>query len=156
MAKRKVFFSFHFDNDVFRTQLVRNMGSIEKNQEVTAQAWETIKSQSRVAKWIEEQMKDKDALVVLIGEKTSERPWVLEEIKHAWATGIPIIGVYIHNLKCARTERTSIKGANPFSKLTSNGRLLSELITCYDPATTNAYGEISQKLETWIGNAKRK
>lgn len=26
MAKRKVFYSFHYDNDVFRVQQIRNMG----------------------------------------------------------------------------------------------------------------------------------
>jgi hypothetical protein len=29
MAKRKVFYSFHFDNDVFRVQQIRNMGILE-------------------------------------------------------------------------------------------------------------------------------
>jgi hypothetical protein len=33
--KRKVFYSFHFDNDVFRVQQVRNMGVIEGNEPTT-------------------------------------------------------------------------------------------------------------------------
>ena len=31
MARRSVFFSFHFDNDVMRVQQIRNIGSLEDN-----------------------------------------------------------------------------------------------------------------------------
>jgi len=31
MVKRQVFYSFHFNNDVIRVQMVRNMGVIESN-----------------------------------------------------------------------------------------------------------------------------
>lgn len=34
MAKRQVFYSFHFDNDVMRVQQVRNIGAIEGNEHI--------------------------------------------------------------------------------------------------------------------------
>jgi hypothetical protein len=43
MAKRKVFYSFHFDNDVMRVQQIRNMGVIEGNAAVSANTWEEVK-----------------------------------------------------------------------------------------------------------------
>ena len=41
--KRKVFYSFHFDNDNWRAGQVRNMGVVEGNQPVSGNKWEEIK-----------------------------------------------------------------------------------------------------------------
>ena len=43
MAKRQVFYSFHYDNDVFRVQQIRNIGALEDNEPVSANKWETVK-----------------------------------------------------------------------------------------------------------------
>ena len=43
MAKRQVFYSFHYDNDVFRVQQIRNIGALEDNKPVSANEWENIK-----------------------------------------------------------------------------------------------------------------
>ena len=40
MTKRKVFYSFHYDNDVFRVQQIRNMGLIDGNEPVSPNNWE--------------------------------------------------------------------------------------------------------------------
>lgn len=40
---RKVFYSFHYDNDCWRTQQVRNIGMIEGNKPLTANDWEEVK-----------------------------------------------------------------------------------------------------------------
>ena len=42
-TKRQVFYSFHFDNDVFRVQQIRNIGAIEGNTPVSPNEWETVK-----------------------------------------------------------------------------------------------------------------
>ena len=36
MAKRQIFYSFHYDNDVFRVQQIRNIGALEDNKPVSA------------------------------------------------------------------------------------------------------------------------
>ena len=43
MAKRQVFYSFHYDNDVFRVQQIRNIGALEDNKPVSANEWESVK-----------------------------------------------------------------------------------------------------------------
>ncbi len=43
MAKRQVFYSFHYDNDVFRVQQIRNIGALEDNKPVSANDWEKVK-----------------------------------------------------------------------------------------------------------------
>ena len=40
MAKRQIFYSFHFKNDVMRVQQIRNIGVIEGNEPVSKNNWE--------------------------------------------------------------------------------------------------------------------
>jgi hypothetical protein len=40
---RKVFFSFHYDNDCGRTQQIRNIGFLDGSKPVSANAWEEVK-----------------------------------------------------------------------------------------------------------------
>ena len=47
MAKRQVFYSFHYANDVMRTQLVRNIGAIEGNAPASANEWGNSKEKRR-------------------------------------------------------------------------------------------------------------
>jgi hypothetical protein len=35
MAREPVFYSFHYDNDVFRVQQIRNMGVVDGNEPVS-------------------------------------------------------------------------------------------------------------------------
>ncbi|GAD07525.1 MTH538 TIR-like domain (DUF1863) [Porphyromonas crevioricanis] len=112
---RKVFYSFHFDNDNWRAGQVRNMGVVEGNQPVSGNKWEEIKqSEASIKRWIDDNLKDKSCLIVLIGEKTSERKWVKYEIKRAWELGKAVCGIYIHNLKNVYGEQSK-KGRNPFA-----------------------------------------
>ena len=89
MAKRQIFYSFHYDNDVFRVQQIRNIGAIEGNKPVSANEWETIKrgGDAAIKRWIDDNMKYKSCLVVLIGSETANRPWVDYEIRKAWNDG---------------------------------------------------------------------
>ena len=55
MAKRRVFYSFHYENDVFRVQQIRHMGSINENEPVNPNDWEEIKRRGDVSirNWID-------------------------------------------------------------------------------------------------------
>jgi hypothetical protein len=84
-SRRQVFYSFHFDNDVMRTQLVRNMGIVEGDQPASANEWEQLKKKDGGQKqWIDDNMRSRSCVIVLVGEKTHERPWVRYEIKKAF------------------------------------------------------------------------
>ena len=41
--KRRVFYSFHYGNDCWRTQQIRNIGALDGNKPVSANDWETLK-----------------------------------------------------------------------------------------------------------------
>jgi hypothetical protein len=151
-TKRQIFYSFHFDNDVFRVQQIRNIGALEDNEPVSKNDWETLKRKgdSAIVNWIDKNMTNRSCVVVLIGEKTSERKWVLHEIKKAWKEGKTLLGIYIHNLNSMQDGK-SPKGKNPFDEVKTNeGRILSSQVKCYDPKSADAYNDIRNNLEQWI------
>lgn len=155
MSKIPIFYSFHFDNDVMRVQQVRNVGTIEGNSPTNPNEWEKLKQKGApaVQNWIDQNMKYKRCIVVLIGKDTSTRPWVRYEIEKAWNDGKALLGVHIHNLRCPRNGICS-KGISPFDKIVlTDGRKLSTVIPCYNPNSSNAYLDISTNIASWINLA---
>lgn len=155
MAKRQIFYSFHYDNDVFRVQQIRNIGALEENKPVSVNDWETVKKggETSIKKWIDENLKYKNCLVVLIGTETANRKWVKYEIEKAWNDGKAVLGIYIHNLKCPQNGICS-QGTNPFEQFTlKDNRKLSSVVKCYNPKSHDAYNDIKSNLEDWIEEA---
>ena len=98
-------------------------------------------------------MKGKECLVVLVGEKTASRRWVKHEIKKAWADGLGVLAIHIHNLKDSDGNQ-STKGANPFTGLVVDGKAVSGKV--YDPpfsTSTYVYDHIKQNIESWVNDA---
>lgn len=149
-----VFYSFHFDNDVFRVQQVRNMGVISGNEPVSPTDWEQVKRKGdrAIETWIDENMRSAKCVVVLIGSETASRKWVLHEIEKAWNEKRGLFGVYIHNLKDPRTG-TSARGPNPFEKVSTGSQSLVSRVQCYDPSSYDAYGDISRNLRGWVDSS---
>lgn len=157
MAKRQVFYSFHFDNDVMRVQQIRNIGVIEGNTPVSANDWEELKRKgdSAVEKWIDDNMKNRSCVIVLVGQRTAYRKWVKYEIEKAWNDRKGLMGIYIHNIRCPRTG-TCTQGINPFDQVTlNNGKKLSGIVKCYDPKYSDAYNDIANNIDAWIEEAIR-
>lgn len=152
MAKRQVFYSFHYGNDVMRVQQIRNIGALEDNKPVSVNDWEEVKKKGDTAiqKWIDDNMAYRSCVVVLVGEETANRKWVKYEIEKAWKDGRGLLGIYIHNLKCPNNG-TCNKGANPFDQFSfNNGTKLSSVVKCYIPKATDAYNDIKDNIEAWI------
>lgn len=155
MSIKPVFFSFHYGNDVMRVQQVRNIGALEGNTPVSANEWETVKrdGDASIKRWIDENMKYKQCVIVLVGEDTSSRPWVRYEIEKTWNDSKPIFGVYIHNLRCPRNG-TCRKGINPFDTFNfDDGRKLSSVVNCYDPSSFDTHNDIARNMESWVNLA---
>lgn len=154
-TKRQIFFSFHFANDVFRVQQIRNIGALEENKPISANDWEDVKKKGDAAieKWIADNMYYRSCVVVLVGEETANRKWVKHEIKKAWNDGKGLVGIYIHNLKDPRTGKSN-KGSNPFEQFSlDNGKKLSEVAKCYNPDPNDTYNSIANNIESWIEQA---
>jgi len=161
-TKRQIFYSFHYANDVFRVQQIRNIGSLEDNAPVSVNDWETVKrgGDKAIEKWIDDNMKYRSCIVVLVGEETHKRPWVRHEIKKAWADGKGILGIHIHNFKCAKTVKDNpnsngkcYQGKNPFDTFTVGGKDMSSIVHCYNPNSSDSYNDVKENLEKWIQTA---
>lgn len=153
--KRQVFYSFHFKNDVMRVAQVRNIGALEDNKPVSDNEWEEVKSKGddSIKKWIDDNMKYRSCVIVMIGEETSNRKWVKYEIKKAWNDGRGVVGIHIHNLKDPNTGKCS-KGKNPFELIViDDNKELSDIVKCYNPDPSDPYNDIKNNLEKWVEEA---
>ncbi|MFY7924614.1 MAG: TIR domain-containing protein [Aquidulcibacter sp.] len=156
---RRVFFSFHFDNDYWRTQQVRNMGALEGQPLCTPNAWEEVKRKGKasIEKWIADNMYGKSCVVVLVGSQTASRPWVIHEIIKAWDDKRGVLGIRVDRL-LDRNGQTSAQGANPFDSITIGGttRKLSSVVQLITPTGSDSkavYASISTGIEKWIEDA---
>ena len=157
--KRPAFFSFHFDNDIWRANQVRNIGVVDGNQPVSGNEWEAIKrgGDRAIMNWIEGQFKYKQILIVLIGSETASRPWVLYEIRRAWELGKPLMGIRINALE-NEFGRQSREGQNPFEKIwLNNGTLMSQWVPVFTPnpygTSRDAYNDIRINMGDWVESA---
>lgn len=154
MAK-KCFLSFNYKPDNWRVSQIKQIGAIDEQPLLDSNKWETIKQKGdpAIEKWIADNMKGKECLVVLIGEKTAGRRWVKHEIKKAWKDGLGVMAVHVHNLKDADKQQCA-KGSDPFAGLVVDGVQVKGKV--YDPpytTSTNVYDHIKTNIESWITEA---
>lgn len=158
---KRVFLSFHYANDSWRVQQIKNMGKIEEQPILSYNKWEEIKQggDEAIKRWINSQMDGKSCLVVLIGSATANRKWVNYEIRRAWDNNKSVVGLYIHKLKDFNESQSS-KGNNPFSYISlKNGKKLDEYVPCINPSgsTSNeVYGWIKNNLENIVDKAVKR
>jgi hypothetical protein len=108
-----------------------------------------------VYRWIDDQMKGKSCIVVLIGGATVNRKYINYEIGQGWAKGKGLMGVDIHRLKNLAGE-ISAQGANPFDFVNAGGYSLSSRVVRYTAPSTDSrlvYGYIRDNLAAWVDTA---
>ena len=152
MAKRQVFFSFHYDNDNWRAGQVRNMGKVDNSSTFSDNDWEEVKwkSDDKIKEWIDEQLRKRSCLVVLIGSETADRKWVKYEIKKAYELDKGIVGIYINKLKDRNGNQDS-KCKNPFDNI--DGVSMSKYVKCFESgyaSSDNVYNDIKENIEDLI------
>jgi len=114
---RKVFFSFHYQRDLWRVNVVRNSGVIEGVSAAgfhDASLWEETKRKgdAAVKKLIDSGLDGTSVTVVLIGAETANRKYVSYEVEETVARGHGILGIRINNIK-DKDGRTDPLGAIP-------------------------------------------
>lgn len=153
---RKVFYSFHYDDDNWRTATIKNIGAIEGNQTATPNKWEeVVKSDVSIKKWIDDNLYGRSCLIVLVGSKTAGRKWINYEIEEAWKRGMGVFAINIHNIKDMFGEKCP-QGKNPFETFTYKNGKFSNVVKCYNPIysdSKDAYNYISSNIEKWIEEA---
>jgi hypothetical protein len=109
MAGRRVFFSFHYENDVWRASNVRKSGSfVARAGWGDASLWEEAKRKGpdAIRRLIEDGLKGTSVTAVLIGSETANRPWVNYEIQKSIERGNGLLGVRIQNVKDQHRQRS--------------------------------------------------
>lgn len=116
---RSVFFSFHYQRDIFRVQQVKQhyvtkgtytaAGYFDGSLEEKAQK----EGDDAVRRLIDGGLKGSTVLCVLIGNQTATRHWVYYEILKGIELGMGVFGIRIHNLKDI-SNQIDTAGANPF------------------------------------------
>lgn len=161
---RRVFFSFHYDRDIWRVNQVRNSWVVRNKNEaqpfLDKAEWESKKraGDQAIKDWISEQLRGSSVTVVLIGAETSNREWVIHEIKESYRLKKGLLGIYINNIK-NKEQRTDTCGKNPFDSLyidnNNSKRYLSEIYRTYDWVTHNGRQNISRWIEEAARNVSR-
>lgn len=143
---RRVFFSFHYQRDVWRVNQIRSIPNITGTAAAgfhDSSLWEEAKKKGDAAikKLIDDGLYNTSVTVVCIGAKTAGRQYINYEIDQSLARGNAIIGVQIHHLK-DHSQNVDAAGAIP-AKLTANNIQIYK----YDTVT---------KLGDWIEAAAKK
>lgn len=121
---RKVFFSFHYQKDIWRVNQVRNSHIVEGTAAAgfhDASLWEKARKEGdeAIKNLINAGLNGTTVTVVLIGSDTSTRKYVGYEIDKSIERGNGLLGIYIHNIK-DQDGKTATKGAVP-AKLSAAG-----------------------------------
>ncbi len=121
---RRVFFSFHYQRDIWRVNQIRNIPEITGCAAAgfqDASLWEEAKKKgdAEIKKMIDKALENTSVTVVFIGNKTAGRKYINYEIEQSIARGNGIVGIQIHHLKNKDSE-TDDAGATP-AKLSNGG-----------------------------------
>lgn len=157
---RRVFFSFHYERDIWRASQVRNSWVTKEDREAAgfwdAASWEEVKKKGEeaVKSWIDRQMTGTSVTVVLIGAETAARKYVDYETLQSHNSRKGMLGIYIHGMK-DRDGYTDVRGQNPFDNWTveqDRRRVsMSTLYPTYNWATDDGYSNVGK----WIEEAAR-
>ena len=153
---RRVFFSFHYKNDVWRANQVRNSWVTQSKEAagfIDSAEFEKIKKKgdAAVEKWIDKQLNNTSVTVILIGSETCDRKYVKYEAKASYKKGNGIIGVYIHQLK-NKDGKKSKKGSTTFGVLgkDKNGDNIyfHDVAKVYDYVDDKGYSNLGKWIES--------
>jgi hypothetical protein len=158
---RNVFFSFHYQRDISRVNIVRNhmmtKGGYQSAGYWDRSLWESIKRTGDLAikRMINQGLENTSVTVVLIGTETANRSWVQYEILKSLERGNGLIGVRIHNVRNFQ-QQTDQPGNNPFDYLhTTNAAgfrtSVSQLYPTYNWVTDDGYNN----FQDWVEKAAR-
>lgn len=114
---RRVFFSFHYENDVWRASVVRNSHVVEGTAAAgfhDASLWEEAKRKGdeSLKRLINAGLENTTVTAVLIGAETASRKWVDYEIQRSIERGNGLLGIYVDEIK-SKDGKTSVRGAVP-------------------------------------------
>ena len=121
-TKRRVFFSFHYQNDINRVNIVRNSWVVRPDSQMQGEGfydgsiWESARrtGEDSLKDLIRRGIDNTSVTCVLAGRDTWARRWVRYEIARSIIKGNGLLTVHVAGLQCMRTGMGS-RGANPLA-----------------------------------------
>jgi hypothetical protein len=157
---RRVFFSFHYEGDIWRASQVRNSWVTKPDRETAgfwdAAAWEKVKKKGDAAikRWIDDQLTGTSVTVVLIGAETSNRDYIKYELEQSWEKGKGILGIYIHQME-DKDGKTDTKGNITFGPIFTSPnddkddkKYFFDRFSTYDWVDDDGYNNLGDWVET--------
>jgi hypothetical protein len=101
---RRVFFSFHYERDIWRANVVRKSWVVAGSREaefIDASLWEKtkLKGPAAVKKLIDDGLRNTSVTAVLIGRQSASRTYVKYEIQQSIAERKGLFGVRIEKIR---------------------------------------------------------
>lgn len=159
---RRVFFSFHYERDIWRANVVRNCWITHDDRETAgfwdASLWENAKlhGDAAVRRLIDQALENTSVTAVLYGAETNSRDWVRYEIEKSHARGNGMLAISISSIK-DRSGYPDVSGTNPLSTFYREGSILSprryltEIYRSYDWVNDDGYNNLGR----WVEDAAR-
>lgn len=119
---RRTFFSFHFQPDNQRAEVVQQSWLTKDDRQAAGffdgSAFETKKrtSEDALKEFLTEQLKGTSVTCVLVGSQTAFRPWVRYELVRSFYRGNGLLAIYVHNIR-DWSKQPAAEGPNPFAHL---------------------------------------
>lgn len=139
---RNVYFSFDYQRDIWRANIVRNTGAVEAFSLspaafLDAASWEEInrRGTGAIQELISDALSRTAVTVVLIGAETANRAWVSYEVEQSRQQGSAILGIRIHNLR------------DQYGMTDSPGSVPPALVAIGAPVHTWEYGKLGEWIE---------
>jgi hypothetical protein len=158
---RRVYFAFHYQNDISRVNVVRKSWVTKPNREEAgfydASLWEKARKtgDEGIRRMINEGLEGTTVSVFLLGSETASRPWVKYELERSFDRGNGLISIFIHNIRDL-DKRISSKGedilGNYYVEREGRRIYLSSIYSTYDWVENDGYNNLGD----WVEEAARK
>ena len=155
---RRVFFSFHYDEDVWRANQIRKCWVTQDRESAgffDSSLWEATKlrGDEAIKKMIRDGLANTSVTAILVGAHTAGRKYINYEIEHSNnVRRNGILAIRVNGLG-DRFGNTAPRGRNPLDEwtFTDTGKKFSEVYDTYDWVADNGY----QNCATWFEKAAR-
>lgn len=158
--RRRVFFSFHYQMDIWCANQIRNSWRIGYGQKwgtggfFDASIWEKSRrtGPDSLKQLIRNGIRNSSVTCVLVGAQTYSRRWVRYEIARSVIKGNGIFAVNIHR-QSGQDKGESIKGPNPLEFIGVYSHNQKILLTEYTNGNWIPYGDYTQAVnlpDNWV------
>ena len=153
VSKRRVFFSFHYQNDIWRVNQIRQSwrynheNSRETEGFFDGSIWESSKrtGPDSLKALIREGIKNTSVTCVLVGSQTYQRRWVRYEIARSVVKGNGLLAVKVHRMGDSQ-GKVSSEGQNPLDYM---GVYRAVTESCWQNTTAACGSDMATTLMLW-------